>query len=93
MNPEQRAESLVYMMQQNDRVMPNEYAIECAIIAVDTILSYPPSLTYDIVWYEFNKPNLDIWDFNEPMVANRMNALEYWCKVSEYLEKQKTPTN
>jgi hypothetical protein len=88
MNPEQRAESLVYMMQQNDRVMPNEYAIKCAIITVDTILSYPTSLTYDIVWYEFVNTDLT-FTYSEPMESFKLNALEYWCNVREYLVKQK----
>jgi len=38
MKAKEKAEELVGKMQQNESVMPNEYAIQCAIIAVDEII-------------------------------------------------------
>jgi|688.fasta_scaffold1262222_1 hypothetical protein len=85
MTPKEKADELVskYYLQ----VETLEKQKECALIAVDEILSMGGHLNFDYAWVEHRPTDIKNWfDTNNSQVI-KVNAFLYWVNVRKEIEK------
>jgi hypothetical protein len=94
MTPKEKANDLVNNMFNCDNSTPEKsmamlliHAKQCALIAVDEIISIGGHLNFDYAWVEHRPTDTKNWfDTNNSQVI-KVNAFIYWVNVRKEIEK------